>query len=29
MLREHKVFDIVLRPKRKNVVGSKWVYTIK
>jgi len=29
MLREYKVFDIVLRPKGKNIVGSKWVYAIK
>ena len=29
MLREQNVFDIVLRPEEKNVVGSKWVYAIK
>jgi len=29
ILREQNVFDIVLRPEEKNIVGSKWVYAIK
>jgi len=29
MLKEQGVFELVQCPVDKNVVGSKWVYTIK
>jgi len=29
ILQERDVFEIVPRPERRNVVGSKWVYAIK
>ena len=29
MLKERGVFELIQRPANKNVVGSKWVYTIK
>ena len=29
MLKEQGVFELIQHPANKNVVGSKWVYTIK
>ena len=29
ILKAREVFEIVLRPEGRNVVGSKWVYAIK
>jgi len=29
MLKAKNVYEVILRPVRRNVVGSKWVYAIK
>ena len=29
MLKEKGVFEVVLRPQGKNIIGSKWVYAVK
>lgn len=29
MLRAQDIFEVVQRPKDKNVIGSKWVYAVK
>jgi len=29
MLKERGVFELTPRPPERNVIGSKWVYTIK